>query len=207
LQQIAVGVDRAGRLVNQLLTLARTEGMASDQLEQKPLDLVELAKDVVSDWVMVALDKGIDLGFEAEGEIEIMGAEFLLRELTKNLIDNALRYTPAAGHVTCRVHRQLDRVRLSVEDDGVGISPDQAEMVFERFYRADDSSSEGSGLGLAIVQEIAQLHAASAVLVPNTGRRGVTAIVDFPAWYPPPPPMPIPDDYSELYRQSSSIGS
>jgi two-component system sensor histidine kinase TctE len=207
LKQIASGVDRAGRLVNQLLTLARTEGGETNKREYAPLDFSALARDVAEDWVMPALAKEIDLGYEAEPGLMISGNDFLLRELVKNLIDNALQYTPAHGHVTCRLIARENRVVLEIEDDGIGLTLEQAEMVFERFYRVDDSSTEGSGLGLAIVQEIALQHDAKASLSPNWRSKGATARVVFPAWHPPPPPLPPPDDFSELYRQSPSIGT
>ena len=206
LRQIATGVDRAGRLVNQLLTLARTEGNEPAQQQQEPLDLAQLAREVVEEWVIIALEKQIDLGFESSGPAMISGNAFLLRELAKNLIDNALRYTPSAGHVTCRLLVTYQQVTLEVEDDGIGISEDHAELVFERFYRVDDATTEGSGLGLAIVQEIAQQHEARASLSPNPRGKGSVARVVFPAWHPPPPPPPPPDDFSELYRQSPPIG-
>lgn len=204
LRQIASGVDRAGRLINQLLTLARTEGGEGAHRVHVPLDLSLLLREVVEDWVMIALGKDIDLGYEAEPGLMISGNDFLLRELIKNLIDNALRYTPADGRVTCRLRLLGASVLLEVEDNGIGLTAEQAEMVFERFYRVDDSTTEGSGLGLAIVQEIALQHEAKALLIPNYPGKGVTAMIIFPAWYPPPPPMPTPDDFSELYRQSPS---
>ncbi|AXS81380.1 sensor histidine kinase [Dechloromonas sp. HYN0024] len=207
LHQIATGVDRAGRLINQLLTLARTEGGEAAQQKHEPLDLVVLIRDVVTDWVPVAIEKDIDLGFESDHSAMIVGNAFLLRELAKNLLDNALRYTPSGGHVTCRVVMRSGAVLLEVEDDGVGISEEQAELVFERFYRVDDASTEGSGLGLAIVQEIAMQHDTRASLRPNPHTRGALAQVSFVAWYPPVPPPPPPDDFSELYRQSPPIGT
>ena len=207
LRQIAVGVDRAGRLVNQLLTLARAEGGEAAQQSHEPLDLVALVRDVVADWVTVALDKRIDLGFEADETAMVSGNVFLLQELAKNLLDNALRYTPADGRVTCRVVCSAGKTILEVEDNGVGITEAQAEMVFERFYRVDDASTEGSGLGLAIVQEIATQHNATASLRPNSAGRGAVARVIFPTWKPPPPPPPLPDDFSELYRQSPPLGT
>lgn len=207
LRQIATGVDRAGRLVNQLLTLARTEGGELAQSRHQPIDLALLIRETVEDWVMVAIEKGIDLGFEADEPAMINGNPFLLRELAKNLIDNALRYTPEGGRVTCRVLVRLPTVLLEVEDNGIGISEEQAELVFERFYRVDDSASEGSGLGLAIVQEIAVQHGSRASLRPNPRGRGAVARVAFAAWAPPPGPMPPPDDFSELYRQSPPIGT
>ncbi len=207
LRQIATGVDRAGRLVNQLLTLARTEGGEPAQQKHEPLDLAILVREIIEDWVMQALEKEIDLGYETDGPAMIVGNSFLLRELVKNLIDNALRYTPAGGHVTCRILGNSATVLLEVEDDGVGISEEQAELVFERFYRVDDATTEGSGLGLAIVQEIAIQHGSRASLRPNPRGRGAVAHVLFAAWEPPPPPPPEPDDYSELYRQSPPIGT
>ena len=207
LRQIATGVDRAGRLVNQLLTLARTEGGELAQRRHEPLDLALLIRDVVADWVMVAIEKNIDLGFESKEPAMISGNPFLLRELAKNLIDNALRYSAVGGHVTCRVLGNVDTVLLEVEDDGVGISEEQAELVFERFYRVDDAGTEGSGLGLAIVQEIAMQHDSRASLRPNPRGKGAVARVAFAAWHPPPPPPLPPDDFSELYRQSPPIGT
>lgn len=206
LRQIATGVDRAGRLVNQLLTLARTEGSEIAQQKHEPTDLAQLAREVVEDWVIIALEKRIDLGYEADGAAMISGNAFLLRELLKNLIDNAIRYTPAGGHVTCRILDDGSSILLEVEDDGIGITEEQAELVFERFYRVDDATTEGSGLGLAIVQEIASQHAARARLRPNPRGKGALAQVAFVAWHPPLPPPPPPDDYAELYRQSPPLG-
>ena len=207
LRQIAVGVDRAGHLVNQLLTLARAEGGETAQQSHQPLDLTVLIREVVEDWVMLALEKRIDLGFEAEGTAMVSGNPFLLCELAKNLIDNGLRYTPDGGHVTCRVLTTGAATVFEVEDNGIGITEAQAEMVFERFYRVDDASTEGSGLGLAIVQEIAAQHNATARLRPNPAGRGAIARVVFRTWHPPPPPPSLPDDFSELYRQSPPIGT
>jgi two-component system sensor histidine kinase TctE len=207
LRQIATGVDRAGRLVNQLLTLARTEGGELAQQQHEPLDLALLIREVVADWVVPAIEKGIDLGYESDGAAMISGNSFLLCELAKNLIDNALRYTPSGGHVTCRVLGNPAAVIFEVEDDGIGISEEHAELVFERFYRVDDAGTEGSGLGLAIVQEIALQHGSIASLRPNPHGRGAVARVVFVAWHPPPPPPPEPDDFSELYRQSPPIGA
>jgi two-component system sensor histidine kinase TctE len=206
LKQIATGVDRAGRLVNQLLVLARTEGGEVAQQPHAPFDLSDLLREVVEDWVMIAIEKGIDLGYEATDGVMVMGSPFLVREMLKNLVDNALRYTPRGGLVTCRLVVKHASAVIEVEDDGVGITNEQAELVFQRFYRVDDASTEGSGLGLAIVHEIATQHGAQATLSPNPKGRGAVARVVFAIWYPPPPPMPPPDDFSELYRQSPPIG-
>ncbi|MFC5301578.1 sensor histidine kinase [Azospira restricta] len=185
LRQIATGVDRAAHLVNQLLTPARAEASDAAQQSLAPLNLDLLLREQVEEWVMRALDKHIDLGYEPAPPSEIMGSAFLLRELVSNLIDNALRYTPADGRVTCRVVVQGDFVTLEVEDNGIGITEEQAALVFERFYRVDGTGTDGSGLGLPIVREIAELHRAAASLRPNPHERGAIARVVFPRYRPP----------------------
>lgn len=200
LQQIATSVDRAAHLVDQLLTLARAEASENTQQTLVPLDPDRLLREVVGDWVTHAMERQIDLGYEPAGaDVVILGNALLLRELINNLIDNALRYTPAGGHVTCRVVAQGDFALIEVEDSGIGISEEDAARVFDRFYRVDGTGVEGSGLGLAIVREIAELHRAAASLRPNHAldangdpiiARGAIARVVFPTWRAAPPPPP-----------------
>ena len=118
---------------------------------------------------------------EADEGAAVYGSEFLLREMISNLIDNAVRYTPAGGQVTLRVLPLGDFVLVEVADTGIGISAADAEMVFEPFYRVDDSHSEGSGLGLAIVRQIADMHRADVSLRPSNEGRGTVARAVFPA--------------------------
>ena len=192
LQKISGSVDRASRLVNQLLALARAEASEHSQQALVPVDLDQLLHEIVETWVVRALDRRIDLGYEPAGPVHILGSEFLLREMINNLLDNALRYTPDEGRVTARVVPQGDFVLLEIEDNGVGISDDEAHKVFDRFYRVDGTGVEGSGLGLAIVREIAELHRAAASLRPHSpddkGRRapGAIARVVFPTHRLPP---------------------
>ena len=180
MKQIAASADRASRLVNQLLLLARTE---SDQHSLPPfgaIDFEALAREATRDWVPLALERRIDLGFEAPGGgCIVAGNALLLRELINNLLDNALRYTPEGGRVTARVTTG-QYVIFEVEDDGIGIDQDERERVFERFYRVLGTDAEGSGLGLAIVREIVELHAADVLLLPNPAGRGTLARVVFP---------------------------
>lgn len=186
LELISVGVDRASRLINQLLTLARTEGSDQGQHKQEAMDFNELMREITEDWFVRALDRGIDFGLEPSlGPAMIQGNAFLLREMSNNLIDNALRYTPVGGTVTIRLTAHGDFIIFEVEDNGIGISAAQSEMVFERFYRVSDSETEGSGLGLAIVREIAHQHRASVSLRPNPKERGTIARVVFPTWQKP----------------------
>ncbi len=173
LRQILIGADRASHLVDQLLALARAEASGHSQQPLLALDLDKLLRDVVETWVVQALEKGIDLGYEPAGDVPILGNAFLLREMINNLLDNALRYTPAGGRVTARVVAQGDFALLEIEDSGTGISDEESQKVFDRFYRVDGTDSEGSGLGLAIVREIAEVHQAAASLRPNS--RSATA--------------------------------
>ena len=159
MRQIAVGADRASRLINQLLALASAESTA--QVAMKRIDLMEVTKDITRDWVPLAHDKGIDLGYERQtvaGGVFVDANVLLLREMFGNLLDNAIRYTPAGGTVTVRLGLLGETVFVEVEDNGTGVPADERELVFERFYRVLGTGSEGSGLGLPIVREIAELH-------------------------------------------------
>jgi len=161
LEQLAKSSESATRLVNQLLALARAENQPHAGLAYEQLDLAVLARDTVQDWVQASFAHRIDLGYEQPGEpVPIAGNALMLRELLSNLIDNALRYTPAGGSVTVRVRSDAGQAILEVEDTGPGIAPAERAQVFERFYRILGNSASGSGLGLAIVREIAQQHGA-----------------------------------------------
>jgi two-component system sensor histidine kinase TctE len=157
LEQIISGTSRATRLVNQLLLMANAENPNS--VAMPPVDLAELAREQTLRWVDIAIDNGIDLGFEGNDDpIMIRGQHLLLGEALNNLIDNALRYTPSPGRITVSLIKNQRQVILAVEDSGPGIAPDERERVFDRFYRVLGSRAEGSGLGLAIVKEIAVRH-------------------------------------------------
>ncbi len=192
LRQILIGVDRASHLVDQLLALAHAEASGHAQQALLELDLDQLLREIVETWVVRALDRHIDLGFESTGAVLIQGNAFLLREMINNLIDNALRYTPAGGRVTARVVAQGDFALLEVEDSGSGISDEESQKVFDRFYRGEGADGEGSGLGLAIVREIAELHLAAASLRPKSRstdgdeQSGCVARIVFPIHRPQP---------------------
>ena len=159
LRQIAAATERATRLINQLLALARAEHGGAEAPVRELLDLALLTREVVRDWVPQAIERQIDLGVDVTDEpAEVFGASLMLRELLGNLIDNALRYTPPGGTVTARVLRAGADVLLEVEDTGRGIAEAERSRVFDRFYRVLGTDVEGSGLGLAIVREIAEQH-------------------------------------------------
>ncbi len=180
LQLIAESTDRAAHMINQLLILARTEASHEKLHQVVPVDLDALARNVTEEWVMRALAKHIDLGYEECGcPLMINGVPLLLRELLTNLVDNAIKYTPPGGHVTVRTHAARLAV-VEVEDDGIGIPPEERESVFERFYRVLGTDAEGSGLGLPIAAEIADLHQARIDLLSGNEGRGSLFRVSFP---------------------------
>jgi two-component system sensor histidine kinase TctE len=174
LQQIALSSQRAAHMVNQLLSMARAEDDEQSRRVQS-FDLARLATEAVHDLVPKALDKRIDLGYEGPEEGQALpplaGQPVLVGELVRNLVDNALQYTPAGGTVTVRVcldpaaaDPETPVLLLQVEDSGPGIAPAERELVFQPFYRALGTNVDGSGLGLAIVREIAQRHNAEITL-------------------------------------------
>ncbi|MDD5389552.1 MAG: ATP-binding protein [Gallionellaceae bacterium] len=180
LERICVGAQRCSRLVTQLLTLARNEPEARLQAPMLLLDLARVAQEAASHWAPEALSRDIDLGFEAEGrQLPLKGDEAGLRDLIDNLIDNAIHYTPAGGHVTVRVGYDQG-AWLKVEDDGSGIPPEQRSQVFERFHRIPGSGQPGSGLGLAIVREVVARHGADLELSDASGGNGALFTVRFP---------------------------
>jgi two-component system sensor histidine kinase TctE len=150
-------------MVNQLLAMARAEDKET-ALRKQEVRLSRLAREVVRDFVPRALERRIDLGYEGpdhdDGPTRLIGQPLLIRELIRNLVDNALQYTPAGGEVTVRVTPDPfgQVVVLQVEDSGPGIPEAERELVFRAFYRALDTNADGSGLGLAIVKEIANQH-------------------------------------------------
>lgn len=195
LRQIAACSARATHTVNQLLALARAEA-AGQALPREPVDLTAVARQVVEDLVPLALDKGIDLGFETlppaatlrgAPPLRLWGNAVLLAELVRNLADNALRYTPRGGVVTVRVLSDpWGGVQvLQIEDDGPGIAPQERERVLAPFYRTLGTNVEGSGLGLAIVHEIVRQHGAALTMEDTHPqrheRRGLRVSVRFQA--------------------------
>lgn len=161
LAQISDSADRSAHTVSQLLALARTENLR-EAVTLDTVDLASLVRSVVSDLYAASLAKSLDLGFDSDGEsCPINGHPILLREMVSNLVDNAIRYTPSGGLVTARVRMVNGHAQLEVEDDGVGISPADRDLVFERFFRVLGADADGSGLGLSIVREIAWQHGAS----------------------------------------------
>lgn len=175
-------VHHGMRLVKQLLSFTAVEGGGALSEPPERLDLVELATEVLEREAWLAQDRGIDLGYDGRCRTAmVVGHHSLLAELLANLVDNALRYTPAGGQVTVHVSCDGDRAELVVEDNGPGIPAADRERVFERFCRLENSSSDGCGLGLAIVREIASTHGAQVTLHDAPSGSGLAARVRFPS--------------------------
>lgn len=163
LKNIGLASVRATHTVNQLLALARTE-TTGRALPKHRVDMVEIASEVMADSVPRALDKKIDLGYDGpeagEASSHLEGNPTLLKEMVRNLVDNAINYTPESGQVTLRLmsDRFSGVLVLIVEDSGPGIAESERELVFQPFYRTLGTNVDGSGLGLAIVLEIVTQH-------------------------------------------------
>lgn len=150
------GCDRATRLVEQLLTLSRLEAVTAPAMAA--VDLSALTQRVVAELAPKALAKNQTLEFEAAEPCSVPGNETLLTVLVRNLVDNAVRYSPASAQVKVSVRQQAGRVVLSVEDSGPGLAEADRNRLGERFFRVPGSSESGSGLGWSIVRRIAAVH-------------------------------------------------
>jgi two-component system OmpR family sensor kinase/two-component system sensor histidine kinase QseC len=176
--RLGAAVERAIHLVEQLLALARSEPQdASPGFET--VDLSAAAAEGISDAHELALSRHIDLGLDATPNLEIHGDREALRVLVRNLVDNAVRYTPPHGSVQVRCCPTPDEAVLEVTDTGPGIAPADRERVFDRFYRRAAAQESGTGLGLAIVKAIAERHGARVALSEAPGG-GLRATLSFP---------------------------
>jgi two-component system sensor histidine kinase QseC len=156
--QLATSARRASHLVDQLLTLARLDPAVG--LSLGPVRLDQLATEICADHGATALEKGIALELFAPAAVMVRANAGMLHILLRNLLDNAIRYTPAAGQVLVGVAVNADEALLTVRDSGPGIPAELRTQVLQRFHRLAGQEAEGSGLGLSIVARIAELHGA-----------------------------------------------
>ncbi|MCL4798650.1 MAG: sensor histidine kinase N-terminal domain-containing protein [Burkholderiales bacterium] len=178
LASIVQGADRTAHLAGQLLTLARVEAGAGPA-ESAPVHLRRAAADAVAELAPWALDKGVEVALEDGPDATVRGNAALLDVMLRNLVDNAIRYTPAGGAVRVRVRFENGRPSCEVEDTGPGIPADERARVLERFYRVLGSAEEGSGLGFSIVRRVAERHGASLHLADGAGGKGLRVRVEF----------------------------
>jgi two-component system OmpR family sensor kinase len=174
------GIDRAIRLVEQLLALAREEAGLGHPATSERLNLQEVVQLAVADVLPQAQARRIDLGVQDTEPAWVQGQLDALRILLRNLLDNALKYTPPSGRVDVALRSAAPHAVLVVEDSGPGIAPLDRDRVFDRFYRADTGAGvSGSGLGLAIVKTIADRHGATLRLVQSERLGGLQVEVRF----------------------------
>ncbi|GAB6049833.1 sensor histidine kinase [Hydrogenophilus islandicus] len=182
LERIIMAAERSARLINQLLTLARTESSSEQVHRFHPTDLVPILREAVADLYPKASRKGVALALEAPEECPpVIANPLMLGELFKNLIDNAITYTPPGGEVTLHLLQSDQTLSVAVDDTGPGIPPAERERIFEPFVRLPDTErlGEGSGLGLAIVREIAEQHQAEVLVTDPPHGRGCRFLVRF----------------------------
>jgi signal transduction histidine kinase len=179
-EALAQGVDRASRLVEQLLTLARNEPGAR-QAPLQPVDLSEAVRQALADAGPLAAERGTTLALEAVGPVQVQGDATALTALARNLADNAVRYAPPGARVLAQVANEDGAAVLTVDDSGPGIPSAERERVFDRFWRreATAAATAGTGLGMAIVKSVAERHGAQ-VSLGDSPLGGLRVTVRFP---------------------------
>jgi two-component system OmpR family sensor kinase len=176
------GARRATALVDQLLGIARYDA-ATEGPQRERIDLAALLTACIADHVLLAEQKGVDVGVAEQQSGTVLGSPRELQTLFANLLDNAIRYTPAEGVIDVSIRRLGDGMVVEIADTGCGIPDELIPRIFDRFVRAP-SEVEGTGLGLAIVKAIASRHDIDVTLMNREGRPGVIARVAFPATAP-----------------------
>jgi two-component system sensor histidine kinase QseC len=177
LDQVISACDRTTRLVEQLLTLARLD--RAEPAPREPCLLRVVATEVIAEVELVAREAGIRLELEPGDEVEVTAVRDLMHVLLRNLVDNAVRYSPKGTTVRIMIGRRADRSFVSVTDEGPGIPTAERDKVLERFYRGLGTGKEGAGLGLSIVKRICELHDAEMHLQSGEDGRGLHATVLF----------------------------
>jgi two-component system sensor histidine kinase QseC len=173
------GCDRATHLVEQLLTLSRLESGAEHALAD--VDLAALARQVVAEVAPLALGKQQVIEVDASNRSTVQGDATLLSVMVRNLVDNAIRYSPAGAIVRIAVSNERGAIRLSVEDSGPGMSPADMQRIGERFFRVVGSGQDGSGLGWSITRRIAAVHRAVVRVAKSESLGGLSVDIGFPA--------------------------
>jgi two-component system sensor histidine kinase TctE len=178
LEELKVTTLRTARLLQQLLALSRLDPDVRGSAALVEVDLTEIARAVGEAYMDAAQAKRVELELDApEHGVRVHGQPDLLAEALGNLIDNAIRHTPAGGRISVVVGAHPPE--LSVVDSGTGIRPGDAEKIFDRFVRGQGIAGEGSGLGLAVVKDIAKLHHAEVLLKPPAATHGAWFVIRF----------------------------
>jgi two-component system OmpR family sensor kinase len=177
--RLRAGVERATRLIEQLLTMARQQAQAARNDPPTTVSLLDIVRQAMVDAAPLASARRIDLGMRQADDALVAGRPDALRILVGNLLDNAVKYTPEGGTVDVDVRRVDGRVELVVDDSGPGIAEEERERVLDRFYRVPGGQTSGSGLGLAIAKSIADTHGAELTLGKSQRLGGLRVEVHF----------------------------
>ena len=180
--ELKSGIQRASHLVGQLLKMARYE--TEKVTVRVRVDLGEIVKSCIADFIPIAEKLGIDLGMIHHESAYIWANSDDLRTLFNNLLDNAIRYTPERGQIDVSVDVSMQKAIVKIVDNGPGIPEFLLPRVFDRFFRAGNHETEGSGIGLAIANTIANRESAKVTLANRQGRNGLIAAVSFNIFVP-----------------------
>ncbi|MBK7355400.1 ATP-binding protein [Propionivibrio sp.] len=178
--RLSSGIDRATHLVEQLLILARQQASTATGTNPEHVSLSAVCRLAFEDTLAAAKEGSIDMGISHADDVEIEGYPDALRILVRNLLDNAIKYSPAGGRIDLEIRTVDGAVELTVDDSGPGIDVEHRERVLDRFYRINDAQKMGSGLGLAIVKSIADRHRAALSLAHSARLGGLRVIARFP---------------------------
>lgn len=178
LERLSRSANRASKLANQLLTIARADPSVQIITDFAPVNLKEIGSWAANEWSHQAILAGVDLGFELDAA-PVNGQIVLLQEMLSNLIHNSIEHAGKGSQVTVRTYTTGHTSILEVEDNGPGISEEDQERVLQRFFRGRDAKGSGSGLGLAIVSEIARIHSARVNLVTPSNGKGLLIRISF----------------------------
>ena len=178
LERLNRSANRATKLANQLLTIARADPSVQINTDFVPVNLKEIGSWAANEWSHHAINAGVDLGFELDAA-PVNGQIVLLQEMLSNLIHNSIEHAGKGAKVTVRTYTSGQASILEVEDDGPGIADEDKENALQRFFRGRNAKGNGSGLGLAIVNDIARIHSARLNLSTPDNGKGLLVRVTF----------------------------
>ncbi|MBI4937668.1 MAG: sensor histidine kinase N-terminal domain-containing protein [Nitrosomonadales bacterium] len=173
------GAGRMSHLVGQLLTLSRLDEAASP-LDAENLDLAGLVQECCAELGLSALSKNIEIELSAEAQPTVSGSADMLRIMLRNLMDNAIRYTPDGGRVNVALRLAGERAEIEIADSGTGVSGENLALLGQRFNRLNQTGESGVGLGLSIVRRIAEIHRAAVTFDRSAALGGLSVKITFP---------------------------
>jgi two-component system sensor histidine kinase QseC len=178
LEQVVAGVERATRVVEQMLLLARLD--AAEGVPLAPVPLAATCREAIAEAAPPARARRVDVALDAPDEVMAQGDRVMLLAVVRNLVDNAVRHAPDSGQVRVTVYAEGGKASLAVEDSGPGVPPEQRDRIFDRFFRGPEGRGTGSGLGLSIVRRVVELHGGSFAATSSPSLGGLRIEVRLP---------------------------